>query len=154
MSFLRIFDKFSREGLEFIAGDAQKIPFDDGVLDAVYNVESSHCYPNVLKFFEECYRILKPGGHMLFTDFRRVENLETLNAEFKQVGFTVDKVTDITQNVIKSMKLDEERKKQFIKDACRSKREEKLCEDFAGFDLYNCFNKGTHAYVNYTLRKA
>jgi len=24
-------DKFSREGLEFIAGDAQKIPFDDGV---------------------------------------------------------------------------------------------------------------------------
>ena len=49
-------------GLKFIQGDAQKLPFADNSLDAVINVEASHCYPDFPGFLREVARVLKPGG--------------------------------------------------------------------------------------------
>lgn len=58
--------------LSYTVGDAESIPFDDGVFDVVVNVESSHLYPRVDGFLNEVARVLKPGGHFsmvdLFTD--------------------------------------------------------------------------------------
>ena len=36
--------------LRFVCGDAEALPFADASFDAVLNVESSHCYPNVPRF--------------------------------------------------------------------------------------------------------
>jgi fatty-acid O-methyltransferase len=57
-------------GLEFVQGDAENLPFPDQCFDAVINVESSHLYPQFPRFLAEVARVLRPGGHFLYTDFR------------------------------------------------------------------------------------
>lgn len=49
-------------GLRFVQGDAQNLPFLNSQFDVIFNVESSHCYPDTLKFFGEAYRCLAPGS--------------------------------------------------------------------------------------------
>ena len=58
-------------GLDFVHGDAENLPFPDQSFDAVINVEASHCYPRFPQFLEEVARVLRPGGHFLYTDVRR-----------------------------------------------------------------------------------
>lgn len=58
-------------GLEFVQGDAQNLPFPDETFDAVVNVEASHQYPDFPGFLNEVARVLRPGGHFLYTDSRR-----------------------------------------------------------------------------------
>ncbi|MGH7107386.1 MAG: phthiotriol/phenolphthiotriol dimycocerosates methyltransferase [Acetobacteraceae bacterium] len=57
-------------GLEFVQGDAENLPFPDQSFDAVINIESSLCYPRFPRFLAEVARVLRPGGHFLYTDFR------------------------------------------------------------------------------------
>jgi SAM-dependent methyltransferase len=57
-------------GLTFVEGDAERLPFADGAFDAVLNVEASHCYPELPRFLAEVARVLRPGGHFLYADFR------------------------------------------------------------------------------------
>ena len=63
------------EGLHFVQGDAENLVFEDSAFDAVLNVEASHCYPNLTRFLSEVVRVLKPGGHFLYADFRFSESL-------------------------------------------------------------------------------
>jgi SAM-dependent methyltransferase len=58
-------------GLEFVEGNAEKLPFPDHSFDAVINVEASHCYPRFPQFLREVTRVLRPGGHFLYADVRR-----------------------------------------------------------------------------------
>ena len=48
---------------------ACRFPIDS--YDAVVNVEASHLYPDVPRFLAEVARVLRPGGHFLYADFRR-----------------------------------------------------------------------------------
>jgi ubiquinone/menaquinone biosynthesis C-methylase UbiE len=66
---------FARErhnlpGLDFVHGDAESLPFPDESFDAVINVEASHAYPHFDRFLPEMTRVLRPGGHFLYADFR------------------------------------------------------------------------------------
>ena len=56
--------------LDFVEGNAQALPFADESFDALVNVEASHLYPDFPKFLSEVTRVLRPGGHFLYTDFR------------------------------------------------------------------------------------
>ncbi len=58
-------------GLDFVQGDAENLPFPDQSFDAVINVEASHQYPHFRRFLAEVVRVLRPGGHFLYTDSRR-----------------------------------------------------------------------------------
>ena len=58
-------------GLDFVHGDAENLPFADESFDAVINVEASHRYPDFPRFLAEVARVLRPGGHFLYADFRR-----------------------------------------------------------------------------------
>jgi ubiquinone/menaquinone biosynthesis C-methylase UbiE len=57
-------------GLDFVHGDAEKLPFPDDSFDAVINVESSGAYPHFSRFLAEVARVLRPGGHFLYADLR------------------------------------------------------------------------------------
>jgi len=65
------------EGLaiDFVEGDAENLPFPDGSFDSVINVESSFCYPSLDAFFAEVRRVLRPGGHLHYTDLRLAHEL-------------------------------------------------------------------------------
>jgi ubiquinone/menaquinone biosynthesis C-methylase UbiE len=54
--------------LRFVHGDAEDLPFGDGELDVVVNVESAHNYPSPAKFLTEVSRVLKPGGYFSHVD--------------------------------------------------------------------------------------
>jgi len=58
-------------GLDFMQGDAQSLAFPDESFDALVNVEASHQYPDLAKFLSEVARVLRPGGHFLYSDSRR-----------------------------------------------------------------------------------
>ena len=57
-------------GVDFVRGDAEKLPFPDQSFDAVINVESSAAYPHFSRFLAEVARVLRPEGHFLYADLR------------------------------------------------------------------------------------
>ncbi len=57
-------------GVDFVHGDAEKLPFSDQSFDAVVNLESSAAYPHFPRFLAEVARVLSPGGHFLYADLR------------------------------------------------------------------------------------
>jgi ubiquinone/menaquinone biosynthesis C-methylase UbiE len=58
----------SSKRVTFVQGDAEALPFGDAEFDVVLNIESSHNYPRVEKFFAEAVRVLKPGGYIAHAD--------------------------------------------------------------------------------------
>jgi ubiquinone/menaquinone biosynthesis C-methylase UbiE len=55
-------------GVDFVHGDAEKLPFPDQSFDAVINVESSGAYPHLSRFLAEVARVLRPSGRFLYAD--------------------------------------------------------------------------------------
>lgn len=50
----------------FQVADAQSMPFTDNSFDLVWSLESGEHMPDKRVFLQECYRVLKPGGKLLF----------------------------------------------------------------------------------------
>lgn len=50
------------EGLSFVKGDAENLPFGNESFDAVINVESSHCYDSMQKFLDEVKKSSQTRG--------------------------------------------------------------------------------------------
>lgn len=65
--------------LSYSVGDAEHIPFDDNFFDVVLNLESSHHYPSLDRFFAEVARVLKPGGHFSMVDLFNDNHLANFN---------------------------------------------------------------------------
>lgn len=56
------------EGIRFIAGDCENLPFDENSFDVVTCSMSFHHYPNPEKFFISLHRVLRPGGRLILRD--------------------------------------------------------------------------------------
>ena len=106
---------YTRSGLEFVHGSAEALEFEDESFDAVINVEASHCYGSMPRFLQEVKRVLRPGGHFLFADIRRQEDVALLNSQLAGSGLEVLSTEDITANVIQSIELDNARKKEWVR---------------------------------------
>lgn len=103
--------------LTFAVGDAEHLPFPDASFDAVINVESSHCYGHVDRFFAEAVRVLRPGGWFLYTDFRAAADVPAWHATLAaQPGWTQVAHEDITAAVATALEADDARKRKLIAD--------------------------------------
>jgi SAM-dependent methyltransferase len=91
-----------RADTAFFEGDAETLPFPDASFDIVTNVESSHSYPNINRFYSEVHRVLAPGGHFLYTDALGGAHLTTSIGYLQHIGFDVERQRDITANVLLS----------------------------------------------------
>ena len=144
-----------REGIYFVTGDAENLPFTKESFDAVINVESSHCYDSMDRFLAGVHKVLKPGGHFLFTDFRDSKQIDLLDQQIQKSGLKVIKKRDITQNVVQSLDEDHDRK---IQEISRSvpKFFVNQFREFAGVkdsQIYNEFKNRESIYISYVLQK-
>jgi SAM-dependent methyltransferase len=143
------------KGLEFKVGDAENLPFAGSSFDAVVNVESSHCYPSMEKFLAEVRRVLRPGGHFLYADFRDSANLELWRATLRASGLLLVKETDITSNVLAALERDNDRKVDSIRRLIPALLRRSFF-DFAavrGSALFEGFQSGRLIYTSFVLRK-
>jgi ubiquinone/menaquinone biosynthesis C-methylase UbiE len=108
-------DNFKIEGLTFLHGDAQHLPFENQSCDIVINVESSHRYENFEGFLTEVHRILCNGGLFLLADYRSKKKLPGLRDAIKAASFRVVKEEFINQQVVSALQLNSDRKRLWVK---------------------------------------
>lgn len=142
-------------GLSFKQGDAENLPLPDNSVDVVINLESSHCYGSMDRFLGEVYRVMRTGGHFLFSDHRDADKITLLRKQLHQAGFQIEKETDVTANVVKALDLDDARKKELIERKCPRVLRGRMAEFAAmrGTKTYETFKTGASRYLSFVLRK-
>jgi len=89
-------------GTRFEVGDAEHLPFNEGSFDVVTNMESSHTYPNLRRFFTEVQRVMVQGGVFLYTDLLPVPRWAEVRMLLASLGLRAESERDITANVLLS----------------------------------------------------
>jgi ubiquinone/menaquinone biosynthesis C-methylase UbiE len=144
------------DGLTFSRGNALALGFPDNKFDAVINVEASHCYPDVPRFFAEVRRVLRPGGHFLYADFRQCNpNQAILHRQLEASGLELLSCEDISPNVVCGMQLNTEKYLELIRQLA-PKFLRKPATAFAGVKgsaIYEALGSGESVYLCYHLRK-
>jgi phthiocerol/phenolphthiocerol synthesis type-I polyketide synthase E len=88
--------------LSFQEGDAENLPFENSSFGIVTNVESSHSYPQIEKFYGEVHRVLRPGGHFLYTDVLPSEQIVKGRNVLQRLGLKLETECDVSDNVLLS----------------------------------------------------
>jgi SAM-dependent methyltransferase len=148
-------------GLGFVHGDAEKLPFADNTFDAVLNVEASHCYPDFPRFLTEVARVLRPGGHFLYADFRFGEgaagnDFGAWERTLASAPLTVVQSRIINEDVRRGMELNSARSQALIRRHL-PRFLHGLGRDFAGVQgsrVYNALARGELSYRSYCFAKA
>jgi SAM-dependent methyltransferase len=143
-------------GLSFVQGDAQKLPFADSSLDAIINVEASHCYPDFPGFLAEVARVLRPGGHFLYADFRFSDAFTEWDVAIKAAPMQIVQTRDIGADVLRGMDLNAERSRALIRERLPHYLHS-LGNDFAGVPgsrIYTALQTGELTYRSWCFQKA
>jgi SAM-dependent methyltransferase len=152
--------RFCRErhrlnGLTFIQGNAEKMPFASDTFDVVINVEASHCYPNFPQFLAEVARVLRPGGHFLYADFRFSERLAGWEQALAHAPLKILRQQNINAEVQRGMNLNSSRSEDLI-----AKHLPKFLRgvgaDFAGVKgsrIHQALSSGELSYRSFCLEK-
>ncbi|MDA3949689.1 MAG: methyltransferase domain-containing protein [Spirochaeta sp.] len=142
--------------VEFVQGEAERLPFPEDAFDHVVSVEASRAYGDVMQFFAEVRRVLRPEGTFLLTDMRWYPDMEALKAQIREAGFAIESEVDIAPNVVRALERDNERKVELIQ-----RRVPKMFlsafSEFAGTigsDRYRAFADGRMNYFSWNLRPA
>lgn len=142
-------------GLRFLVGDAQRLPFPDAALDAVINVEASHCYPDFPGFLAEVARVLRPGGHFLYADFRFREQFGAWDDAINTAPLVRIQTRDIRGEVLRGLEHNAVRSGALV--AARLPRFlHALGRDFAGVPgarVHEALKAGEMAYRSWCFQK-
>ena len=132
-----------------------ELPLEDGSVDAVINVESCHHYASMPSFLSEVRRVLRPGGHLLITDYREVHEMPILERYLAECGMPVCSGRDITANVLAALDADEAAKQALLEE-----RVPRLLRGVMrtfmgckGTDVYAGFAARTWLYQSWVLQK-
>jgi len=143
------------EGLEFVQGDAENLPFADASLDVVLNVEASHCYPNFPKFLAEVHRVLKPGGYFLYADFRFKEYMAAWEKAIAASPLNVVRTENISPQVLRGLDSLSDRSQKMVSKLLPGFLHW-LGKDFAGTKgsrVYTSLQSGDMVYRSYCFQK-
>lgn len=143
-------------GLDFIQGDAENLPFPDATFDALINVEASHCYPDFPRFLSEVARVLKPGGHFLYADFRFKDSIPAWEKAIWEGPLELKTTSDIGPCVIRGMEKNSARSQEML-DRKLPEWLHGLGRDFAGVKgsrVYNALVEGELSYRSHHFLKS
>lgn len=143
-------------GLRFVQGNAQNLPWPEASFDAVLNVEASHCYPDFPAFLAEAARVLRPGGHLLYADFRFSDQWQDWQAALAAAPLQVVSEADISEAVRRGMEGNAERSLDLVNRRLPGFLQP-LGRDFAGIPgarVHAALKDGELSYRVWCLRKA
>ena len=143
------------EGLTFVQGDAEKLPFAANTFDAVINVEASHCYPDFPRFLAEVARVLRPGGFFLYADFRFRERWDEWEQALAAAPLTLLQTRSINDEVLRGMNRNSARSENLIARHL-PKWLRPIGADFAGVNgsrIYRALQDGELSYRSYAFAK-
>jgi len=90
-------------GLDFVQGNAERLPFPDQSFDAVINVEAAINYQSVSCFFAEVTRVLRPGGHFLYADIRYADEIAAWEEELADIPMRLVSEHVINEEVMRGL---------------------------------------------------
>ena len=143
------------DGLNFMRGDAENLPFEPDTFDAVINVEASHCYPNFPRFLAEAARVLRSGGHFLYADFRFADGIAGWEKAIAAAPLKMLRTRNINAEVLRGMNRNSPRSQDLIARHL-PKFLHSLGADFAGVKgsrIYRALNTGDLSYRSYCFQK-
>lgn len=144
------------DGLTFVAGDAENLPFAAGTFDAVVNVEASHCYPDFPRFLAEVARVLRPGGHFLYADFRFSERWVEWKKALAEAPLNMLSQRTINEEVLRGMDRNSSHSQDLIARHL-PKFLHRLGADFAGVKgsrIYRALSGGELCYRSCCFQKS
>jgi ubiquinone/menaquinone biosynthesis C-methylase UbiE len=142
-------------GLKFVQGDAQSLPFADESFDAVINVEASHIYPNFERFLGEVARVLRPGGHFLYADFRNRDAFVDWEAALTKPPLRLVSKKVIDAEVVRGLQKNSPRSREIINRSLPAFAR-RFGREFAVVDgslFYKDLERGEISYRIYCLTK-
>lgn len=146
----------SVENLNFVQGNAQELPFSDHSFDAIINVEASHCYPDFAGFLTEVDRVLRPGGHFLYADFRFSDGFSDWEKDIANCSLSVLQSRDISKEVLEGMNQNATKSLELV-ESCLPTFLHSLGKDFAGVPnskVYDALKSGELSYRSWCFQKA
>lgn len=144
------------DGLIFVQGDAENLPFEPDTFDAVINVEASHCYPSFTRFVEQVARVLRPGGYFLYADFRPGDRVARWEKDLSRAPFQILRTRNINAEVLRGMEANSARSLQLIERYLPGFLRP-VGRNFAGTRgsaMYNALSSGELSYRSYCLEKS
>ena len=147
---------YKTPGLKFVQGSAEELDFPPESFDAVVNVESSHCYNRIDRFFSGVYRVLRPGGYLLYADHRELKEAECWRQQMLAPGFRLVEEEQINDGVVRALELDNDRKLALI-DRKVPPLLRSFFHEFAGMQgshsQYATLRSGQKRYLRFVLQK-
>jgi SAM-dependent methyltransferase len=143
------------DGLIFTQGDAENLPFESNTFDVVLNVEASHCYPDFPRFLAEVARVLKPGGHFLYADFRFSDGVAAWENALAHAPLCLLRTRNINAEVLRGMDRNSARSLELVKRRL-PKFLHALGRDFAGVKgsrIYHGLQTGEISYRSYCFEQ-
>ena len=148
-------EQHTGSNIDFVQGNAEKLPFPDGSFDVVINVESCHAYGSVDRFLSEVKRVLRPGGIFLCTDIRGPEGMVKLKDSLLASGMQMIGEENITNNVITAIEEEDTTKQERIEKHI-SKWFRPMFSQFAGIKgskIHQDLQSNTLIYHSFVLKK-
>jgi ubiquinone/menaquinone biosynthesis C-methylase UbiE len=140
--------------VDFVHGNAEKLPFADQSFDAVVNVESSAAYPHFPRFLAEVARVLRPGGHFLYTDLRPRRDIAVWEAALAGAPMRVLSQDDINAQVVRGLEKNSQRILDLAGRMPRPLR--RFGREYGGMEgtgFYRAMQSGKYPYRVYSFAK-
>ncbi len=143
------------DGLNFVQGDAENLPFEPGSFDAVINVEASHCYASLPGFLAEVARVVRPGGHFLYADFRFADGVAAWEKALRAAALRLIHTRNINAEVRRGLDRNSPRSQGLVARHLPGFLHS-LGADFAGIQgsrIYQALQSGALSYRSYCFEK-
>lgn len=140
--------------VEFVRGNAESLPFPDESFDAVINVESSAAYPHFSRFLAEVVRVLRPGGHFLYTDLRPRSGIAEWEAALADTPMRMLSQDDINAQVVRGLETNTPRILELVGRMPGPLR--RIGREYAGAKgtgFYRAMKSGKYPYRVYSFTK-
>jgi len=142
--------------VDYVQGDAENLSFENESFDAITSVEATHCFVSIEKFLKEAFRVLRPQGQLVITDFRTPESFEVFFEQVERSNFETIQSEDISLNVIQALKEDHARKEEFCNQYLKGDVSTQFPHFAAlqGSQTYEDFISGNYLYKTIHLKRS